>query len=323
MEPVSTTEQEKWLMIVNPKAQSGALETQWPAIAEQMSLRNFACDVVTTRYRFHAVELVFSAVRQGYRRFIAVGGDGTISEVVNGMFMQREVSVDSLTLGVIPAGSGNDWSRMFGLSKDFSTLFQAFEDGHTIWQDVGVVQVQECGVQKKVYVVNGVGIGLDAEIARRCNQLKAKGRKGHFIYLWAGLLSLFGRRTRQASVWVDDQLFFQGSILSLAMGIGRYTGGGMLQTPEALPDDGLLDVTLIKKASVLRILKEFPKLYSGAIYQIKDKVRWVRGTTVRVECLPSSRVEADGELIGYTQLEFSLLPSALRICVPLTEDRHL
>ena len=313
----------KWLMIVNPKAHGGMLAQQWPGFAEQLSLRGVPVEVRSTRYRYHAVELVFAALRQGYRQVVAVGGDGTVSEVVNALFMQKEVPLEEVTMGVIPAGSGNDWGRMFGIPNDLSSAFQVLEDGHTLLQDVGCVEVMESGVKKQSFVVNGLGVGLDAAICRKCNQLKNRGKRGKFVYLRAGASALLRHRSKNVVVRVDGQEFYRGPMLSLAIGIGRYSGGGMLQTPRALPDDGLVDITLIRKASVLRVLKEFPKLYSGKVYRIVDKVLWGRGTTVSVVSEEADLVEADGELLGTTDVNFRLMPKALRVFVPLNMDQHL
>lgn len=312
----------KWLVVVNPKARGGQLAAEWPCIADDLALRGLDREVVFTRHRYHAVELVVSAIRRGYRKFVAVGGDGTVSEVINGMFLQQEVNVQDLLLGVIPAGSGNDWCRMYGNPGDFSTAFQVVEEEYAVPQDIGMIELEESGVRKRMFVVNGVGVGLDAMICRYCNRSKERGARGKGVYLRAALKALFRYHSKRGRITVDGRVVFEGRLLSVALGIGKYSGGGMMQTPDARVDDGLVDVTVIKNASRLRVLREFPKLFSGKIYSVRDKVLFARGREVAVECEPDETVEADGEVIGTTMLRFWTLPRALRVSVPAPPVRE-
>ena len=108
---------EAWLVIVNPKAGSGRGLKDWPIISNQMYNSSLRFTCVFTEHKYHAVELTVKAINDGFRNIVAVGGDGTIHEVVNGIFIQKKVPTTDISLAVIPTGTGNDWIRMFGISK--------------------------------------------------------------------------------------------------------------------------------------------------------------------------------------------------------------
>ena len=116
---------ESWMVIVNPKAGSGRGLKDWPVISNLMYNSGLKFTCVFTEHKFHAIELTVSAVNNGYRHIVAVGGDGTIHEVVNGIFIQKAVSTTDIFLAVIPTGTGNDWIRMYGISATYSEAVEA------------------------------------------------------------------------------------------------------------------------------------------------------------------------------------------------------
>ena len=130
---------QRWIVIVNPKAGSGRGLKDWPIISNQMynSGLDFTC--LFTEHKYHAVELTVKAINDGFRNIVAVGGDGTIHEVVNGIFIQKVVPTTDISLAVIPAGTGNDWIRMYGISKTYSEAVRSLVEKRTILQDVANV----------------------------------------------------------------------------------------------------------------------------------------------------------------------------------------
>jgi len=303
---------DKWYVIVNPKAAGGLVAERWKDLEESMTGEGLQFDAVFTRHRFHAVELTISALRQGYRRLIAVGGDGTLHEMVNGIFMQNEVPACEVTVGVICAGTGNDWIRMHDVAGDSLHNIRTIVRGRTILQDIVKVTSQEAGVPVVRYMANIGGVGYDPNVCLTCNNLKDAGRRGRMVYIHSALKCLLGRKSRHTRVTVDGEEFFSGSMFSIAFGTGRYSGGGMLQTPDAVPDDGLLNVTVIKKLSKLKVIYLLPKLFSGRIYEY-GVAEHTMGRVIRVETSVPDRVEVDGELTGLTPVTFEVMPAALRI----------
>ncbi|MDE6045939.1 MAG: diacylglycerol kinase family lipid kinase, partial [Alistipes sp.] len=259
-------------------------------------------------------ELTVSAVREGYRRIIVVGGDGTLHEVVNGLFIQQEVRPDEVLVAVIAVGTGNDWVRTFGLSDRYRDAVEAIRAGHSFLQDVGVVSYEESHYRQSRYIANVAGAGFDAHVIRRLTHLRKKGRKSRWRYTWCLVRSFFRYKSTGMKVWVDGKLLYNDLLLSIAVGICKYNGGGIQQLPAAVADDGILDLSLIRPIHFWHVLFRFHYLFNGEIYRIRHILQ-ARGSHIRIESSPEVSVEADGELLGETPLEFSVLHRAIRIVV--------
>lgn len=312
----------KWMVLANPRAGSGKMGADWNQISDLLHENDIHFDVLFTEYRYHAVELVIASIRRGYRKFISIGGDGTINEVVNGFFLQRnEVPTNELTLAVIPAGSGNDWVKMFNLSKKYSEAVSAITRMNTMVQDICRLDLFESKVRKTRYMINVSGIGFDAVVAGNCNRLKEKGVRGKWIYLRAGLNGLFLHRAKHYTIRVDDRIFYKGKVFSVALGIGRFCGGGMQQTPNACVDDGLVDITIIKRISKLKIVAHLKKLFDGRIFEL-DEVLHTTAKTISIVCTPNDFVEVDGEVIGETPYTLEIIPASLKVVTGFIPDQH-
>ncbi len=301
-----------WVAIVNPKARSGKLSKDWQFISEKLSSSGVDFDVKFTEHRYHAVELTIRALRDGYRNIISVGGDGTIHEIVNGIFFQKEVPTSEVTLAVIPAGSGNDWSKMFEVSLNYCDSIKAIGSGKTILQDIGKITYFESGVESVRYMVNIGGVGYDPEVCVNCNNLKERGGEGKMVYLRSALKALFSRSAVAMRVFVDGKLFIEDKIFSIALGIGKYSGGGMMQVPDAIADDGLINLTAIRNLSMFSVMYNFKKLFSGKIYEVKY-VSHTMGRVITIETNTSDLVEIDGEVVGETPIKVEVLHKALRV----------
>ena len=121
----------KWFVIVNPIAGSGKGLDDYPLISKLLRDNNIKCEAVFTEHKCHATELTVSAVEQGYRHIIVVGGDGTLHEVVNGLFIQKQAAPSDVTIAVIAVGTGNDWIRMYGIPQRYSEAIRALKEGYT------------------------------------------------------------------------------------------------------------------------------------------------------------------------------------------------
>ena len=294
------TQQIAWMVIVNPKAGSGCGLTDWPVISNQMNRAGILFTCVFTEHKYHAVELTVKALRDGYRRLAAVGGDGTVHEVVNGIFHQKEVAPSEVTLSVIPTGTGNDWVRMFGIPHTYSEAVQALVDYQTVLQDIGRISFVETRVSHIRYMANVAGLGFDAMVNRKFNRLRDEGRMSKWLYLRTTFQMLLRYRATHFTVWVDGQLFFEGKVFSATVGIGKY--------------DGLLDMALICKASKLWMLRHFKHLFDGKIYRY-SKVKHAQGKFIRIETRPAGPIEIDGEALGYAPFTFEVLPRSLQVVV--------
>ena len=283
----------KWFVIVNPVAGGGRGLDHFPQISKLLRDAHIVCELVFTEHKFHATELTVSAVKEGYRNIIVVGGDGTLHEVVNGLFIQQEVCPDEVLLAVIAVGTGNDWVRTFGISNRYQDAVKAIGEGYSFLQDVGVVSYEESHYRQSRYMANVAGAGFDARMVV----------KNFFRYKSTGV-----------KVWVDDRLVYNNLLFSIAIGICKYNVGGMQQLPDAVADDGMLDVSLVRPVHFWHLLFRFHYLFNGGIYRIRHILQ-ERGSCIRIESSPEISVEVDGELLGETPLEFSILHRAIRIVV--------
>lgn len=303
-----------WFAIVNPVAGNGKGLKHWPTISKLLRDNGIVPEYVFTERKYHAIELAVEAVNRGFRQIIVVGGDGTIHEVVNGLFIQKEVPTQSILLSVIAVGTGNDWIRMFGIPRKYSEAIKAIIAGHSFLQDVAKVSYYESTVQQTRYMANVAGYGFDASVNRRYNHLKEKGIHSKWLYIWSLFKAVLGYSSTGIRITVDGRSEVKDLVFSGTVGIGRYNGGGMLQTPCAVADDGLLDLTVIKKLSRLGVLFRIKSLFNGKIYKLK-MVSLLRGKDIVIESTPEIAIEVDGEALGYSPFEFTVIERAIRVVV--------
>ena len=304
----------RWFVIVNPTSGSGKGLTDYPLISKLLRDNSIAHEAVFTEHKHHATELTVSAIDSGYRDIIVVGGDGTLHEVINGLFIQRTVAPDDVTIAVISAGTGNDWIRMFGIPRRYSEAIRAIKEGYTFLQDVAEVTYEEAKYQQRRYMANVAGIGFDAEVLRRTQHSSIKRHLGRSGYLWCLIRSFFGHKDTGVKVWVDDRLIYNNLLFSVAMGVGKYNGGGIQQLPDAVADDGLLDITLIRPLHWWHVIFRIRRIFNGQIYSI-GHVMHARGSKIRIESTPETPLEIDGELYGDTPVECRVLHRAVRVIV--------
>ena len=308
------TVENKWFAIVNPVAGGGRGLDHFPRISKFLRDAGIPCEPVFTEHKFHATELTVTAVKEGYRRIIVVGGDGTLHEAVNGLFIQQEVPPTEVLLAVVAVGSGNDWVRTFGISNRYPDAVRAIAEGYSFLQDVGVVSYEESHYHQNRYIANVAGAGFDAFVVRKLSHLKKKGHKSRWRYTWCLVKSFFRYKSTGVKVWVDDRLVYNNLLLSVAIGVCKFNGGGIQQLPDAVADDGMLDLSLVRPVHFWHVLFRFHYLFNGGIYRIRHILR-ERGSRIRIESSPEVSVEADGELLGETPLEFSVLHQAIRVVV--------
>jgi diacylglycerol kinase (ATP) len=303
---------EKWLMIVNPNAGVKRGTRDWPRILHLLREEGVGFDFRLTTGRGHAIALAKEAVADGYRSVCVVGGDGTLNETLNGIMGQEEVAPEQIAIGMIPVGTGNDWCRMFHVPFDYRKAIHILKENRTCLQDAGKVTYFHGEERKSRYFMNVAGMGYDALVAKKTNLLKEKGLGGPLTYFYFVFASLFQYRFMEAVIEVDGQTVFRGEIFSMNVGICKYSGGGMMQVPHAVPDDGLLDVTLIRKAPKWIVIRHARKLYDGSLTDL-PMVDTFRGEVIRIRSTGRIYLETDGESLGHTPFTFEVLPRHIRV----------
>lgn len=303
-----------WFVIANPTAGAGHGLIDYPQIAKLLRDNDIYHDTVFTEHKCHATELTVEAVNRGYRKIIVVGGDGTLNEVVNGLFIQQKCEPKDIRLAVIAVGTGNDWVRSFGIAAKYSAAIRAIKEGNTFLQDVGAVTYTESKFKQTRYMVNVAGLGFDAYTISIFNHKKAKGQKGKWLYI-ASLVEAYCKyKSSGVRVEIDGVEVYNNLLLSMAVGICKFNGGGIQQLPKAVANDGLLDITLIKPLHWWHIVFRLKRLFNGGIYSI-GHIKHAQGRQVHISSVPPVALECDGELMGGTDVDIEVVPQAIQVVV--------
>jgi YegS/Rv2252/BmrU family lipid kinase len=300
-----------WFAIVNPNAGNGKGRKDWTRISDILGKNDIGFNVMTTQRKGHATEFTRELIAGGYRKIISIGGDGTLNEIVNGIFTQSHCPSTEIMLSLIPVGTGNDWGRMFGIPLIYEGAVKIIKEGKHMLHDIGVVSYLNGEEKAKTYFINMAGLGFEAVVVSKTNKQKDKGRSNKAIYFFNLLSSLISHRNTLVDITIDGRSS-RVKIFSINVGNGRYCGGGMRQTPDALPDDGLFDITVIREVGRIEIIKSLQLLYDGTIMS-HPKVDGYRSNNLKVTSDTILNVDADGESLGHTPVEFSIIPSAVNI----------
>ena len=308
------TIQSAWKVIVSSRSGGGKAWHDWPEIANLLKAKSIEFIASITDHAYHAIELAREAVLSGFRKLLVVGGDGAVHEVLNGLYSQTEVSPSEVTVGLIPVGSGNEWSRLHRIPADYGRAVDLIAEAgvRTRLQDVACVHTLMDGKPYCRYMMNIGGLGFDSDVCRRFDIAKEHGHAGDRQYLKSLLSGFLAYRPLRFRVVVDGEEFYHGTAFSVALGIGQYCGGGMRQTPDAIPDDGLINVTVVGKLSKWKFLSKVPSLFKGDIYRHKE-VRHTTGRRVEISAAPYSYMEVDGEPVGITPVRIEVIPAGVQV----------
>lgn len=307
-----------WLVIVNPKASIGKCGKDWPEIEKILLDEGLLFDAFLTEYQGHAIELARSSIQEkGYKKVISIGGDGTNNEIINGIFTQQRFPTTEITMGVIPVGTGNDWRRTFGMSLDYRENVGIIKNGIDFLHDIGKVTYYNNGDPKVRFFLNAAGTGLDEAVCNSTNALKMKGKGGSARYMLNVAKCLWKYDCKHIQLEVDGQLVLDDEILSLSVGNGKYNGGGMMTMPNAVPNDGLFDITVIRKVGMLKFATNVPNVYDGTFVNHIKEVSMFQGSKIRVVSIPSHNLllETEGENLTNSPFDFEMIKEAIKMRV--------
>lgn len=294
------------LLIVNPAAGKGRTRKLLPAIREGLRQRGIVFQLLETEGKGHATELAAGAKGSVV---IAVGGDGTVNEVVNGIAGTGKI------LGILPTGSANDLLKAIRIPADLSAALDVLVRGTTQPLDLPevVVDGQDDRTVVRRLFLNGVGVGFDAQVAATADGIRYLS--GLPLYVAAVLKTLGRYKAPDFRITIDGNRS-SGRKLLVAVGNGPCAGGGFFLTPEAKPDDGLLDVCAIDMRSILGILRLMPAVMSGKHLHL-DSVLYRKCKSLALESETPFAVHADGEIVasGARRVEVGLRERALKVLV--------
>ncbi|KQL46896.1 hypothetical protein AN963_18585 [Brevibacillus choshinensis] len=294
--------------IVNPVAGNGKGKEIWDHLEQNLRQQGAVYHVRKTSREGEAENLAVELIeKEGVNKIIAVGGDGTVHEVVNGMYQTGK----GCLLGHVAAGSGNDFSRGHSLSND---PIQAIE---RIMSDKREKVIDLLKINGRL-AVNSVGAGFDGEVAKTTNEASYKKwlnrfKLGKVAYIWSVIRVLCTYRPCPVTLTVDGKVIpFERAWLITIANIPNY-GGGMLICPGAVSDDGFAEICVVSNVGRLGLLRAFPQIFTGA-HVNHPKIRFFRGRQILVETQRPLFVHADGEIVAQTPICVEILPKSLRIC---------
>ena len=297
-----------WYFIVNPRAGSGKTMSEW--VPAERTLQNLGIPFLTamTDHKRHATELAGEAAAAGYRRIVAVGGDGSLHEVLNGIArFCEETGTDTAEfyLGVMPIGSGNDWIKSLGVPHDLEKVIRLIENRS--FGQMDVIKVLTAG-GKSAWMANVGGTGFDSHVCSRVNTQKERGMRGKLIYLNALRHTMSHLAKLNLKIIADGQTVHDGVCYSVALGNGPYSGSGMRQVPLADINDGIIDYMIVPEVKLSKMLKEVPRLFNGTINE-SGVVLSGRCRSLQIVPLDSASediVELDGEIEGKLPLSIEM-----------------
>lgn len=284
--------------IINPAAGDGSSKNTIKLIHDKMENAKMEYSISISGYKGDVEILAKEAVQENYTDIVAVGGDGTVLEVFN------EIIHHDINLGIIPAGTGNDLIKMIGLTKNYEDCIDRIIKGKTRKIDIGVVN--------DMFFLNVVGMGIDSEIVEMTEKAK-KFLKGTAAYVYSTFRMLATYKCKKITINIDGMVIERLAYL-VAVGNGKYYGGGMMITPKAEIDNEQFQVTVIKKMSKLKFTILFSKVFSGAHIH-EDPVEVYYGKNIRISSDSSLKINADGNIIGNKKCDIHILPKAQKVII--------
>lgn len=310
MEPTKIT------AIINPASANGRTRMTSRTVIERLK-QYFGSRVVvkTTSGRNEASDIACEAALGGCDAVVAVGGDGTINEVVNGLLSAGKGRNPGCALGIISSGTGQGLAQSIGLPATIDDQVRVICSGNRKLIEVGVVKWQDNGSGQSLrYFVNECQAGIGGHVVKN-TEAGGKKRSG---FLGFGLTTLkltltLGNFNMRVSI--DGDAEYELPMFGVVVANGTHTGGGMNLTPNARFDDGRLDVLIINTTSVFSRLINLPKIYS-ANHVKSPRFIYKQGKTVRIDSAEPVLLEADGEMLGTLPAEISVVPNAIQLYVP-------
>lgn len=298
------------VLICNVRSGKGGVAKVLPEIVAALEERGLEHEVRLTERPGHAIELAREASHEGKRFLVAVGGDGTIHEVVNGMIEKDVPIVDEPVLGVVAAGTGSDFIKTFGLPSAPTVAVSHLDGDDSFAIDIGKIVYQEDGEEVTRYFPNIAEVGIGADVVARAQRLPRW--LGPTVYLAAFWLVMRKHKIARVKVDLVDRTY-EGPANNIVVANCQFFGGGMKIAPKAAPTDGLLDIQ-VEHARKREAITIMPKIFKGEHLPHPDIEEFKR-VRCSVESDRPLLIEADGEVLGHTPARFEVLRDLIRLKV--------
>ncbi len=304
-----------WSVIINPVSGKGIARDNWNVLSSLIAQHGIHFTHCFTEYKGHIKNIIATESEKGNTHFLILGGDGSLSEAANAVMNLNLALREKIVLGLIPIGSGNDWCRTHSISRNYKLAIQQFASGQIIKHDVGYVLLDN--QSNKHYFINIAGSGYNAHVVKKVNEQYPIKKPGKIIYLLSLLKYLAAYKCRNACIKTENTVINE-KIFSVCFAVCKYNGGGMMQAPQAIFNDGLLTVNIIKSKPKWEIIRNLPRLKDGSF--IKNKyVVTDNAIHIRIDG-PSQFIEADGENIGFAPAHISIIKEAIQVVLPKNQE---
>lgn len=315
-----------WFAIVNPAAGSGKTLAKWRSAEPLLFQNGIHYKFVTPETKRDSSKQITKACKEGFRKFIAVGGDGTVHNVLSAIVeyvdkvkaenSQEEISLNNFYLAVLPIGSGNDWLKSHNIPAQHSKIIELISQGAFSPQDIIKAELfdAESGkITNRAYMANVGGYSFDANVCDIVNFQKTKGITGKMLYFNALKKLALIQKAHPTQIICDGKVVFDDMVYTISFGNGKYSGGGLRQTPSAIMDDGLLDMMLAPKIPIWKVFFNISKLLNGRMESIPF-LHFHKARTIEV--IPQGQgqlVEIDGDVIGRAPLRLTVLSEQINV----------
>jgi YegS/Rv2252/BmrU family lipid kinase len=306
-------------VVVNPRSGGGQTAREWRAIERALAAVYPHMAVAHTGRRGHATSLVRQALNEGYQEIVAIGGDGTINEAINGFFDVQGPLAPDAVFAFVTSGTGGDFRKSFGIEPGTATAIRRLRTAGIRTVDVGRVSCLTAHGERTVrYFINIASFGLSGVIVDSVNRARiAKLFGGSFAFGFHSAAAMLRYRNRPIRIMIDGREDEIATISTVAIANAQYFGGGMRVAPDAKPDDGLFDVVIMGGAPRRQALAKMQLIYTGQ-HVFEPHVRVIRGRRVVVAPVAETRgrpvmIETDGESAGRLPATFEILPRALNL----------
>ena len=310
----------KTLFVVNPHSAGGSTGRRWPTLKDALQSRLEPFETRFTQRVGHATEMVQEALVKGTDRIIAVGGDGTTNEVVNGFFDESGPLREEAVLGFVPRGTGGDLRRTLGIGPEVGEVLEVMTRGRVVLADVGRTRfVDHLGRKTRRLFLNVTSFGMGGLVDAKVNaSSKALGGKVSFILgTLRALAEYHNKRVHLRGFGPAGNTVMDESLVinNVAVANGQYFGGGMWIAPDARIDDGLLDMVVFGDITRVDVLLQSPRIYLGNHIDY-HAVRTLRVCRLEASSADEVLIDMDGEQPGRLPFQVEVLPRAIRLLVP-------
>jgi YegS/Rv2252/BmrU family lipid kinase len=306
-------------VVLNPVAGGGRLKHEWPRVAAALTKHFGAYELRETQAEGDAERLALDLAADGFDLVIAAGGDGTTSEVADGLLQAASEHGRTAQLGLLPCGTGIDFARGLGLPRDLDQLVKRMVEAQGRAVDAGrIAYIDDHGALASRHFINIASLGLSGATDRAVNADKRKGRvSAKALFYWRTVFEFLRYRFQEVRITVDDAAPVEAKVALVAVANGKFFGGGMMVAPDAALDDGQFEVVILRAAGKARLIWDLRLVYGGR-HRNHPAITILRGRKVTVEPLGAGEanaalVDIDGESPGRIPATFEILPGALTL----------